>query len=423
MLIAIFICIGLLAVRFDKPFDLTLYQRNVLKPISQKIVQQLTSPLMVTAFARGNSSVKALINRQLAKYRTYADIQLIFKNPDTEIDLVNQYNITRDGELLLSYEGKTTHVGALTETAITRGIYTLLEDKLRKILFVTGHGERSLDNTNRGYGALYERLISNKMKVGQVDLAISKKVPDNTDLLVIADPKIAYTDNQVSAIVNYIEAGGRLLWLAEHDSSRLPGLVSALGVTSKPSVLINRSGKKYKLDNNSYMVIEPQSDTRKSQPILSTINTMLLFPVASPITVLPTVSAKNWQVIPLLHINAESFLKRETTILKAPASVDIGLLLTAESIDKTQKVVVIGDADFASNQFIGFGQNADFSLNLFRYLVMTDNRFININDTVPPPVVISERRLGYLAIVFIVVLPLFILLIGAMVRRYLRAKV
>ncbi len=57
----------------------------------------------------------------------YIDIDLTYRNPDTAIDAVREYGISRDGELLIHYQGATAHATALDETAITRAIYQLLQ--------------------------------------------------------------------------------------------------------------------------------------------------------------------------------------------------------------------------------------------------------------------------------------------------------
>ncbi len=419
VLIGIFILIGLLAVRYDRRLDITFDGRNSLHPNSEKIVKQLDAPLSVTAFSRGNPQVKKLITRLLDKYQQVANIELTFKNPDTAIDLVKAYNITRDGELVLEYKGQKTHVGDLSETSITRAIYRLLQPKVKEISFVIGHGERGLDNASSDYGALAEKLKANNFNIGKLDLKLTYSVPQNTDVLVIADAKSAFSDDEVKAVTDYLERGGKLLWLAEADSNPLANLAAYLGARTEPQIVINRLGKKYRLNNPDYIVIEPGVDLT----LLNHINTMLLFPKASPITILPTTASKNWQALPFLLPIGESFIKKNNTIEKAKKITPIATLLTAKKVEQSQKVVIIGDADFISNQFIGFGQNMDFALNIFHYLSVVNDDFIRVGDALPPAVVIPEKTMSYLAVIFMMILPVAVLIIGLSVRAIWRRKV
>ncbi len=419
MLIGIFILVGLLAVRYDRRIDVTFDGRNSLHPNSVEVVKQLDAPLSITAFSRGNPQVKKLIQRLLEKYRQHVDIRLNLQNPDTAIDLVQAYQITRDGELIIEYKGQKTHVEDLSERSITRAIYRLLQPASKEITFVIGHGERDLGNVLSDYGALSEKLQTGDFKVGQLDLNLAGQVPKTTDVLVIADARQPYAANEIQAVIDYLNSGGKLLWLGEADSQPLPDLVAYLGAKITPHTLINRLSKKYQLNQPDYIVIEPTSDL----VVLNNINTMLLFPKASPIERLPTAASQNWHALTFLQPTGESFVKQSKTIAKAEKAVPLGTLLTANQAEQSQKAVLIGDADFLSNQFIGFGQNTDFALNLFSYLSAVDDAFIQVGDDLPPPVVVSEKTMGYLALIFMLLVPVAILIIGLLVRAILRRKV
>ncbi|MBS9778470.1 MAG: GldG family protein [Gammaproteobacteria bacterium] len=418
LLFGIFILVGFLAVRYDRSIDVTLSHRHALSESSIEVVKQLTEPMKVTAFVRGNPKVKKLIIRLLAKYQQYAEINLIFKNPDNAIDLVREYGIDRDGELVFEYQGRRAYSADLSETSMTKAIYQVLGSSVRKILFVTGHGERGGSKAQSDYSALFKRLREADMKVGQVDLKIAKTVPNDVDLLVVADAQIEFTDAENQKIKNYLANGGSLLWLAEPNSARLPALVSELAVSTGQGTLINRSAKKYSMKNSpDYIVIEPQ---KTDMPILEGINTMLMFVQSAPLQILPTDAQSNWQILPLLPVADESFIKTDSTISKAPTPTLLGLLLVSTNVEREQKVVVVGDADFLSNQFIGFGQNSDFAMNIFTYLSAPKDVFVRIEQPMPPAVIISSTELGYLALVFIVVIPLLILLLGLFIRYRFR---
>lgn len=420
VLIGIFILIGLLAVRYDRRLDITLDGRNSLHPNSEKIVKQLDEPLSVIAFSRGNPQVKKLISRLLDKYRQSATIKLTFKNPDTAIDLVKAYHITRDGELVIEYKGQQEHVADLSETSVTKAIYRLLQPKIKEIAFVIGHNERLFSNELADYGVLLDKLKASNFNVSTLDLNLIDSVPKDTDVLVIADAKSPLTDRETKAIGNYLKRGGALLWLGEADSNPQSSLVANIGVKIEPQTVINRLGKKYQLNNPEYLVIEPSNNLT----LLNQINTMLLFPKASPIVILPISASEQWQAFPFLLPTGDSFIKdNDNTITKPKNATPIAVLLTSKNIEQSQKVIVIGDADFMSNQFIGFGQNMDFSLNLFQYLSAVNDDFIQISDNLPEPVVMSEKTIGYLAVIFIMIVPIAVLLIGLSVRAILRRKV
>lgn len=415
LVLGIFILSGLLAVRYDRAWDLTQNQRNQLSDTSVALMQQLKSPLNVTAFSRGNPKVKALINRVLARYQQHGDIRWQFKNPDSEIDAVREYGISRDGELLLTYQGQSLRVDTLNETAISRGIYTLLQGKTRQVVFLSGHGERHFDASNAGYATLKSRLRDADIETLAVDIQRSGSIPDNADLVVIADPKHPYSEKAVAAIAEYLNRGGRLLWLAGVPQ---PALTRLLGAQMHAGKLMTTSGKDYGLDNPRYVPIVPPANNRPA--LLQNIDTILVFPSASPVTVLPTSAAEQWHAQPVITTSGTLLIKTGETITQASSPVTVGLTLSPQDVAKNQRVWLFGDADFASNGFIGVGQNADFTQHLFSQLSAPDNSPIQLADSAPPPVILSAQTLAYLGLLFIILVPLGIYWLGSRVRRRLQ---
>lgn len=428
LLLGIFCLSGLLAVRYDRAWDLTADRRNQLSETTVTLVEQLESPLHITAFSRGNPKVKTLINRLLTRYQDHAEVNWVFKNPDAEIDAVRRYGIQRDGELLLTYQGQSVLVDTLNETAISRGIYLLLQGKTRQAVFVIGHGERGFSvDDDSGFSKLKQRLESESINALSVDLAISKQIPDDTDVLILAAPQYDYSEAETQMIADYLNRGGRLLWLANHQSvkrqsdNRIPNNAQAslsrlLGVRFADGILLGQAGKTFGFDDPAYVPIVPTPNASSSA--LAGIETLLVFPEASPIAVLPTIAAKQWHAEPLLSpMPSDWLLKTAQTIEKATSPVVIGLALTPVDVTQRAKVWLIGDADFASNRYIGQGQNADFAVNAVRQLATPDTAHIAIANEMPPPVILSETTLAYLALAMMLGVPLLLLSLGRIVRQ------
>lgn len=410
--------IGLLAVRYDRVWDLTVNQRNQLSEQSIAIVKKLQSPLYITVFTRGNPKVKALVNRLLRRYQTHADIHWTFKHPDAEIDVVRQYGITRDGELLLTYQNKTLLVDTLNETAITRGVYLSLVGRVRHVAFATGQGEIGFGAGDNGFSQLKQRLTQEAIQVSQLDLAVTKRVPDNTDVLVLAAPKFVYGAVEVNAIRDYVDNGGRVLWLASQaPSSQQPALSRLIGVRFSGGTLMGQTGKDYGLKDSTYVPIIPNPN--KPSIALSGIETLLVLPAVSPIVSLPTEQANAWQIAPLLQATGQWFLRKQNNLSTASAPVMVGASLTPSEPSKHGKWWLIGDADFATDRFIGQGQNGDFAVNTLRYLAAPDVGHIQIDRVMPAPVVMSKNTLAYLALGLMLGIPALILCMGFYLRRWL----
>ncbi|MPV86479.1 GldG family protein [Ostreibacterium oceani] len=446
LLFGLFIGIGLLAIYYDKRYDLTQSQRNSLSEMSIEMMAQLDAPLEIIAFVRGNPQTQTLIREMIARYAEHGEVDLTFKNPDAAPDLVRRYQISRDGELVLQYQGKTAYASDLSETTITRAIYTLLSQRQFNVFFVTGQGERSLgkrslDERKSSYSQLVEQLSDTTLRFGQIDLQGLDTLPQNIDLLIIAAPTRPYPDHAKQHLINYLATGRPLLWLFEPDSIPIDWLANELGVNVLPQTLLSQSGKKYGYTHPTYLAIEPSLSMRENTPVFSDIDTFLLLPSVAPIavpTVAPTaapIAAPShningaWQTYPFLVIDKDGdnllLQSMQNEITQAESSPIIGVESQREYIMQNQathkqSVVMIGDADFMSNQFLGIGQNRDFAESLIRRLVAPDASFIQIAKSLPEPVVIAEKTRSLLVLILVVIAPLIVLIKGFVIRRWLR---
>lgn len=102
------------------------------------------------------------------------------------------------------------------EDAFTGALVGLLQGRRPRVLFTTGHGELSLDDTGSGGLAGARELFGS----GNVDLEewaplSAEQVPAGTDLVVIAGPRGPFTDGELRLLGEYLGQGGRLLAMLE----------------------------------------------------------------------------------------------------------------------------------------------------------------------------------------------------------------
>jgi|GEM_PF-6043778 len=417
LLAGIFILVGMLAVRFDVVFDLTKSGRNHLHKASIDVVRKIQQPVTVLAFTRGNPKVKHLILRQLKKYRPYIDLRLQFKHIDSELALVRRYEITRDGELVLSLLGQQTKVGDLSETSITRGLYRLTQPKKRHVILLTGYGQRQSTSAPQGYSEIKKTLAVNDIELSDINIGLLQAFPKDVDLLIIADGERPFGQKANDLLRRYIEQGGNVLWLSDVNSAPMPVLTRALGVIPGQGSLLKPSSAHSTLKNPRYIVIRPSTYRHDFKPLID-IEQFLLFPEATNVRVLPTEASNHWQVIPFLPLGKNMLIQRQHNIAKLFQAYNMGIALLRTVAQKQQRIVIIGDADFMSNAFIGQGQNRDFARQLIQYLTRVSADFIQLERRLPPAVSIDKKLLAYLALVFIVGLPLLIILGGWLYLRF-----
>lgn len=415
LLVGLFILSGLLALRYDKQWDLTESKRNQLTVKSLELLKQLEAPVQITAFVRGNPKVKRLIQRLISQYQQQADIHLSYSNPDLSPEQVRRYHLVREGEMLIRYQDKTAVSRQVNESGVSGAISQLLRDRPPRVVFLTGHGERGFDETPTGYALLLKQLAAQGIRVSLLDLRHKPQIPPETDLVVLSDPQTVYSQMEQQAIIDYLP-NGRLLWLTDPASAQLPYLTQVLGVRGEVGILRNRSAEAYGLAGKSLLAIEPKS----ALPLLDTIDSLLVFSSLGYLQALPTQAQQDWVNTPLLTVTEKTIIQKGQDLTMAHLPLTVALKLTAKKITDKRQIVIVADADFLSNQLIKLGQNLSFAMNLFTQLAQPDNeKPLFFEQSSPSPVVLSEKQLAQQALFYLLVMPLLIVLLGYWLRRKL----
>jgi len=97
------------------------------------------------------------------------------------------------------------------EYDLTAALVKLTEDKKKVVGFLTGHGERDL---NEGYQAL-NQYLAKQYEVKAVDVANGQAVPDDVTTLIVAGPKQPLGERDKFAIDQFIMRGGKAVFLVD----------------------------------------------------------------------------------------------------------------------------------------------------------------------------------------------------------------
>ncbi len=433
--------IGLLAWlshRYSFEADWTATGRNTLSEASIRLVERMPEPVSIVAFARDSSLVptRRNIEELIRRYRKHKpDIKLTFVNPDTEPEQTRALNITVDGELVISYGDRAEHVTVLKEEAITNALARLLRSGEKKIVFLTGHGERSPDGqANHDYSKFMQHLAGKGLKSTRVNLVESNAIPDDTAVLVIAGPQSDYLPGEVKLIQDYLKQGGNLLWL--HDPGGLHGLealAKTLEIRFVPGVIVDPTTQLLGIDDPSYALVTLYGD----HPVTRDFKFMTIFPRASGIRFTGETDADNpWHATDILLTVDRSWSEagplqgviEYTEGTDTPGPLAIGVALERDRPGRsnesgtgeeesgpvpTQRVAVLGDGDFLSNTYLGNQGNQDLGFNLLNWL-SHDDTFIAIPTRVAPDrdLVLEEKTWSLIGLVFLFGIPLLLLISG-----------
>lgn len=417
--------IGLLAWlshRYSFESDWTSTGRHTLSGTSITLLSRIEGPVQITAFA--HKEVQPAIKEFISRYQKHKpDIALSFVNPDFYPDKTREMGITVEGELVITYQGRSEHVTNPGEETITNSLQRLLRSQEKKLVFLAGHGERQATGlANHDYNLFTKYLATKGINIVSFNLIEQPAIPDDTAILIIAGPQIDYFDGEVDLIRNYLKQGGHLLWL--HDPGafyNLDKLAQDLRIHFVDGVIVDPTTQVLGISDPSFALVTRYNE----HPITRGFAFMTLFPRARGIQF---IGQEEWTATPFLQTIDRSWAessKMQGTIeydadQDIPGPLAIGIALTRDmpitnSTSKIQdspqqRVVVLGDGDFLSNAYLGNQGNQDLGYNIINWLSHDDN-FIDIPSRKAPDaeLVMSETAWSLLGLFFLLGLPLLLL--------------
>ena len=129
-----------------------------------------------------------------------------------------------EGARMTGFKGEQRFTGALLE---------LQEDRKPKILFTTGHGERSLDSFEPTSLSMAQDLLGrDNFEIEEWASLGQAAVPEGTDLIVIAGPTAGFVAPELEALGAYLARGGRILALVDPTLPAGAGALSDTGLNA-----------------------------------------------------------------------------------------------------------------------------------------------------------------------------------------------
>ncbi|MDB6113544.1 MAG: ABC-type uncharacterized transport system [Lacunisphaera sp.] len=113
------------------------------------------------------------------------------------------------------------------EAALTAAILDVSSPTKKRIYFLTGHGEMRLQDVDgaRGLSQLSDELRQRNFELAGLDLSLTRKIPDDAALLVIAGQLGRFQPSEEELLRNYLQTrAGRLILMLD------PGLAKGHGL-------------------------------------------------------------------------------------------------------------------------------------------------------------------------------------------------
>lgn len=451
-IILAFILFGMvnyLAARHYQRFDLTKIKIYSLSDQTKAILGDLGQPVLITVFLQPTHDLFPPIRELLQEYRYHGrkNIEVEFIDPARdyarakllaekykidEMNLVifesgekNKYARTQE---IAEYEyqgflGAAPKLKAFKgEEAFTSAILSVTEERRPLIYFVTGHGEKEIQQSEtQGYSQAGQLLERANFEVQELTLLREEEIPQGADLIVIAGPSVSLAEMEIKELGSFLDAGGKLLLLI--DPLAEPGLGEFLkrrGIELGSDIVVDPAKRLPFVSAANVFITEygAHAITEKIQglatlfPLVRTVTPAEEIPAGITVTELSKTTASGWGET---KTSETEFQFNEGEDKKGPVSVAVAM---EQELDqkKSARMVVIGDSDFIANSQLGNLGNKDFFLNIVHWLAQQEKK-ISIGPKVPEQIHLnlSASQMGMLQLQVMVLMPFSVLLLGGAV--------
>ena len=401
VVIAILILINWLAQmpRFNKTFDTTSNKRFTLSQETQKVVQGLKGDATITYFDKTSNfdQAKGLLDR----YKNLSPkVRIQYIDYQKQPMVARSYGVRYGGTAYVEVGQRREEAKSFNEEGIT-GAFLKDIKGVRKVCFVSGSGERRLDDTQEtGLSAFKTLLQRDNYQADSVTLLDKTAVPSDCTVLVAAGPQADYTANEVAAIKSFVEGGGRALILLdppldfgrEHiaQNAALTGLLQSWGVTENKDLVLEQNpiGQLFNIGPEI-----PLITSYESQPIVNDLKEATGLPITRSLevkngdkTTVDKLFSTTNHATATTHLDTPDFEKY--TDKKGPFVLGAAVTYNTGKANTNGRVVVIGTSSFLDNGTIGFEGNRDLALNTINWL-SSDEDLISIRPKEP-----EDRRLN-----------------------------
>ena len=468
--IAILAFLAFLSVRHAHRFDVSEAGVHTLSPQTKDLLAGLAEDVQLTAFFAASEAppVRDLLDRYV--YEGKERVELSFVDPNEAPGMVEELGLTTDdlaqGIVRISLaSGEATTLSEFSESAITNALMKLAKSKDKKVYFLGGHNERALEPGPNDepeavpgqppapksafatgpdtFGRAADALVNETYQVESLLLATLPDVPEDAAAVVIAGPTRMFLDAEIAALTRYIERGGALfVGIDPRAQTNLYGLLQSFGVTLGDDVVVDRALAIFGQATTPYGAEydEQHEITRllRDPTVFAMVRSVELDPAAAAdFSVLVRTGRDSWaeRDLEAWRVNGRAEYSESDLLGPVPiavagtprrASAEEGAEQAEQAEQKAGRLVVFGDSDFATNQYLGAASNRDLFVNTINWLAgEVDSISLRPNLSRASSFQMSQDQFRFLQYVSLLVVPEAIAVVGVLVwwsRRHAKAS-
>lgn len=372
------------------PIDLTQEKLYSLTDDSKTVIKNVELNVDMYFFGYSENSSQVILGNQYHDVNDKINIHLV--DVEERPDLASQYNVSSvdqiiavsssqrykviDASELYTYDSTTYESIDITEQKLTNAILDVTIAKKPQIYFLAGHEEYGIESESYLY-TLAQQITNEVNDVNTLDLMTSD-MPETCDVLVIANPIKDFSDLETEKIENYINNGGKIVWmqnpyLTENiDVSSLTNvnkILSLYGISFSKGVVYEQSSSNMLMSSPELIV--PELTYNSIVKDIYTDGSIVMIDAGKINTAdAETLEGLNVTASPFINSTGNSYYKEEGNALVKEESDEEGPFILGEVLtkkindEKTSTLVAISNTFFVTNVTIIIGQSYAVPINL-----------------------------------------------------------
>lgn len=379
----------------EKRWDLTEQGVYSLSDKSAKIVAGLQKPVTMYALDMPQVMDKNQTRELLSLYKLKNDKMINFEiiDPRARPVEVDRLGMKAGNLLYIEYgEGASkviNRLNELDEQSITNALIKLTRGATRRLYYVQGHGEPSLESGGAGgLKDFVDALGDEHITIDGLILAQTGSVPQDAAAVLLVAPKKPLAASERAALVEYAKKGGRLILLGnaeDQGSDDVRAIAKEFGIEVGADVVLDEQLKLFSAPEVGVQFLAQNfgahpitAGMSKAQPVVFSFSSSVIAPKEGVregrYTELLKAGPNSWAERNLQGLfNPEGATAlRDPEDIKGPVSIAVAYEresegVTGESADakfKTMtRVVVFGDSTWIENGNLTAMGNRDVALN------------------------------------------------------------
>jgi len=389
--IGILVVVNLITFQNPKQWDLTEDKSNSLAPETIDILTALPSQAHATAFYSTNTSTTAA-EELLLKFQTNSNGNFTYEfiDPDLNPLAAQQAGITGDAKIFIQMEGRHEIIASASEQDIAESLVRLMNPGSRAVYFLTGHGEASIDsNADFSYTMAKTALEAKNYTVASLNLLAENNVPADALAIILAGPTFPLSVEEMTLLEEYVANGGSLVVMRDP--------VALTDVADKTDPLADYLAQTWGIVFGNDLVIDPNSNQPVYAVAYSYSTHLITSRLQGIVTFFPTDASLNTTAVADVQatILAQTtdtawgetdFASMESGQVSFDPALDhpgpVNLAIAADQTSSGARLVVFGDADFASDTFFNQYGNGDMLINAIDWAAQQES-LINLTASQP----------------------------------------